>query len=199
MIGYYFLDRSGKLFERILEYLRTGLEIVPSSPHHRDQLQEELNFYGVDLRLDSPVNSIPNRAFAEAVREIARATAPEHDPTGKWLAANWPRIREIIIEDASQGKLSTSIQLLFPYCDKPEQNGRRFLVDLYSKFEKAVSSGGARTFAVPLEVNANAIRHKLNEFFGLHSTVGNGVKADKTANSMYSHESHGLTISWQEQ
>jgi len=46
--GHYFIDRNGALFEPILDFLRTGILIVPKD-HKLVQILHEANFYLIDL------------------------------------------------------------------------------------------------------------------------------------------------------
>lgn len=42
---HYFIDRDGKLFRYILNYMRTGRMLVPENFHEMDQLYEEARYY----------------------------------------------------------------------------------------------------------------------------------------------------------
>jgi len=47
--GWFFIDRDGKYFEYILEYLRTGDIVIPDNYH--DSVLREAEFYGIKLPL----------------------------------------------------------------------------------------------------------------------------------------------------
>ena len=70
--GWVFIDRDGRLFQYILNYLRDGVELVIPE-ERRDQLglQQEARFYAMDKLYDKLAY-----ALAESQPTIARCTIP---------------------------------------------------------------------------------------------------------------------------
>jgi hypothetical protein len=47
--GRYFIDRNGRLFHYILDYLRNGTIVLPSDPNKKKQILIEADWFGLDL------------------------------------------------------------------------------------------------------------------------------------------------------
>jgi len=89
--GYIFIDRNGKVFEIILEYLRTGT-LVLSAPITQPQLDMEMEFYQIEGH---------KRKFADELicyEDIWKKIAK------KWLNEHWSSMKTEIQKDFEAGR-----------------------------------------------------------------------------------------------
>jgi len=51
--GYYFIDRNGKLFEHVLEFLRCGELVLPTNFNDLERLKKEAEFYQIQPLIEA--------------------------------------------------------------------------------------------------------------------------------------------------
>lgn len=119
--GAYFIDRNGKYFEPLLDFLRTGELIIPEGMSQRSVVLEA-NFYGIELPpLESgsglklvddrtlnrwaieALGDTGQRLLEEIIRQFeARAKAGNRVKTGSIVADNKATLTEKIIQSSSE-------------------------------------------------------------------------------------------------
>jgi hypothetical protein len=112
-LGYYFIDRNGKYFEPILDYLRCGELILPVGMR-RDHILKEMEFYGIlhDFPVDTTPRSAtpvqkpaalqPEPGFADAL--ASRHATTIRSDVQRFLEQHWPTIRQKIVTAAAMGQ-----------------------------------------------------------------------------------------------
>lgn len=98
--GAYFIDRNGRLFEPILDYLRYGTLSVPPNVRRADVLRE-MDFYVIAApQHGAPVFS----SFVEELRDLSsQCPARVHSGLQKFLDRTWPRVTEAMVAEAKLG------------------------------------------------------------------------------------------------
>jgi hypothetical protein len=95
-VGYYFIDRNGETFGIILDYLRTG-KLLGSASDLRD-------------RHDQQIFDMSEELFCVGAKSLALSSAlnsPDiSSPLGKWVSKYWPKMKNLILQAASEGKFS---------------------------------------------------------------------------------------------
>lgn len=115
--GYYFIDRNGKYFEPILDYLRSG-ELVILAGMRRDQILREMDFYGIQHDFSS--ETAPKSATSQRVGTLesepgfAKTLAARHATTlradvQRFLEQHWKTMREKIVAAASAGQFKLDL------------------------------------------------------------------------------------------
>ena len=65
---YYFIDRNGRYFEPILDYLRTGRWALPSHLQHDEKLVlAEAEFYGIKPKL---YTHLSNKSIQQTIQDV---------------------------------------------------------------------------------------------------------------------------------
>eukprot|EP01127_Copromyxa_protea_P000781 TRINITY_DN1068_c0_g1_i1.p1 TRINITY_DN1068_c0_g1~~TRINITY_DN1068_c0_g1_i1.p1 ORF type:complete len:274 (+),score=37.02 TRINITY_DN1068_c0_g1_i1:385-1206(+) len=107
--GFYFIDRSGKLFRIILEYLRTGSLYIPENIE-KLQLSAEFDFY-----------QIPNpfSCNGKLKQEITEKVEAMKQDAQTWLEDNQPGIEKFIRDQCTNGVSRAS---LVAYLHKASNN-----------------------------------------------------------------------------
>lgn len=74
--GAYLIDRNGKLFDYVLDYLRNGeTTVLPSSAAELNQLAQEARYYGLDGLVHMCVSPLRAMAAASGVGSVGHAVA----------------------------------------------------------------------------------------------------------------------------
>eukprot|EP00301_Raphidiophrys_heterophryoidea_P017945 c2937_g1_i1.p1 GENE.c2937_g1_i1~~c2937_g1_i1.p1 ORF type:complete len:299 (-),score=56.99 c2937_g1_i1:97-918(-) len=120
-LGYVFIDRNGRLFDVVLEFLRTGEVWWPQGVARR-QIEMEFDFYQVDPYKKPPTNApLPQElalsgssqpAATEDIGEIVRTKIRETQILAEEMRRVLsPAINEGIKESLKQGKVDAWIRL----------------------------------------------------------------------------------------
>lgn len=97
--GRYFIDRDGRLFQHILNYLRSGAFPAGLSPTARSELEREASFYGLEalashLRSDLKPRSASGSKDSVSGRYLSAAQAAE-DVLNRCLE-EWPEFPQFV-------------------------------------------------------------------------------------------------------
>jgi len=109
--GYIWIDRNGKVFDVILEYLRTGKLFIPAKVS-RDQVEAELDFYQIkpDVDLKEMTRDPEIVSFYELVDKQA---CKIRNTAAKWLESNQSKIFTLMKRDVREDSPKTEVTLHF--------------------------------------------------------------------------------------
>jgi len=109
--GNIWIDRNGKIFGIILEYLRTGKLFIPSKVS-KDQIEVELDFYQIkDLDLKEEMKCDPEMiSFYEMVDKQASKI---RNSATKWVEANQSKIFTLMKTNVREDSPKTEVTLHF--------------------------------------------------------------------------------------
>jgi hypothetical protein len=105
--GYIWIDRNGRIFEVVLEYLRTGHLFVPGDLSY-DQVEAELDFYQIKIDVNQRDPEIT--AFYSLVDKQASKI---RESVSKWLEDNQSKIFGVMKREVKEDSPKTDVTLHF--------------------------------------------------------------------------------------
>mmetsp|Transcript_11441 Transcript_11441/g.12554 ORF Transcript_11441/g.12554 Transcript_11441/m.12554 type:complete len:240 (-) Transcript_11441:99-818(-) len=152
--GYIFIDRNGRKFEAVLEYLRTGV-FEPIPPFTREQILTELDYY----QIQAPTHHVfpAKQAIISSLREAREQYWHSANvvKSREWLVSVWPTMSAIVAENLRKRMECTSFIWLFSWATECYYPARENKVDT----------------SVPQNVNFYDVANWIKRLYGLDCTV----------------------------